>query len=498
MAFLDDCIPLMDADCGAIPYPGLYRSPSEDLLLESIAVDGEGNVFSTFLTNTPVTTGRSRRQKLAKGCEPQFALEKCGTLLLSKPERFRREGESLIWDMQEGVAQNEDHFNTRINDPADVAALRSVDDQRILSEEAKFMREKEVWESVEFSGSAHRTDIGGENCLIWCAAIAPSSKAEEARWKQALTDSYGYVWPIYDPCIFARAMAVMAFRAGVRGNDIVFRHPLTGNVTSHPNLSVVHGPVEYMEDTSGYVFAALTDAGKLARSAFAKHIAYAGQQEYRFVILARHEIEDLTLLLDVSPMMRKATRRRRDTGRIAPSTRASNSRRALMGNPLLREWDARDVERLRQGTPSLKVKADFTIKGTQKDRITVTRTISGTVPGVTEEDLDRAISEMPTTSQDARLAKVAWNTVEGESKFWFSPGGLPETGRYEINSKQITLAATPINPKATVTIDPPDAFPDLPSHQVKLPTGTDTRIEFVTTSEDGTTTSTCTLIAVRS
>ena len=52
MANPDLCIPLMDVESGAMPYPGLDRSPTDDLLLESIAVDGEGNLFSTWLTNT--------------------------------------------------------------------------------------------------------------------------------------------------------------------------------------------------------------------------------------------------------------------------------------------------------------------------------------------------------------------------------------------------------------------------------------------------------------
>ena len=503
MASRDGCIPLMDVESGAMPYPGLDRSPTDDLLLESIAVDGEGNLFSTFLTNTAMVTDRATgiarapRRRIAKGCKPEDAIEKRGTILMSKPERFRKFGESLIWDLHEGVMQDEDHAVIRRGDPVDLAEQAVIDDGRFAIGQDKFWRGTDTLDDVVISRTETITYTHGENCLIWCSAIAPSNSTEEAEWRKSLQDSYGHVSYIYDPCLFARAMAMMAFRSGIRGHDMVFTHKLTETTTSHTNLSVVHGPVEYVEDTSNYVLDHLSDAGKLIQSAFVKSSRYRDQREYRFVILATHEIEDLTLSLDVSSMMRSATKKNRHGGRIAPRTKALNTRRALLGNPLMNGWDERDIERFRRGEPALRVTCKFTATGKEKESITARRTTLRTVTEMTEEDVDLAIAEVATTPQDARLAKVVWNTAEGESKCLFNPSGLPATNRYEIDSARITIEAAPGNPGATVEIDPSDACPEMPGHQVDLLPGRRTNITFKTTAEDDTTTATCTLVAVR-
>ena len=503
MANRDLCIPLMDAESGAMPYPGLDRSPTDDLLLESIAVDGEGNLFSTWLTNTAMITNkatgiaRAPRRRIVKGCKPKDATEKRGTILMSKPERFRQFGESLIWDLHEGVMQDEDHAVIRRGDPVDLAVQAVVDDERFAMGQDKFWRGTDTLDDVVISRTETITYTHGENCLIWCSALAPSTRADEAEWRKSLQDSYEHVWYIYDPCLFARAMAMMAFRSGIRGNEMVFTHKLTDRTTHHTNLSVVHGPVEYVEDTSNYVLDHLTDAGKLIRSAFVKSSRYRHQREYRFVILSTHEIEDLTLSLDVSHMMRSATKKNRDGGRIAPKTKALNNRRALLGNPLMREWDERDIERFRRGEPALRVTCNFTAKGKETRSLTDKRSIRRTVAKMSKEDVNRAIADVATTPQDARLAKVIWDTAEGGSKCLFNPSGLPATNRYEIDSARITIEATPGNPSATVKTDPPDACPKMPGHQVDLLPGRRTNITFKTTAEDGTTTATCTLVAVR-
>ena len=195
-------------------------------------------------------------------------------------------------------------------------------------------------------------------------------------------------------------------------------------------------------------------------------------------------------------MLRRATKRPRTTGRVAPHKRAMNSRRALLGNPFLRDWNNQDVERLQQGIPRLRTSFKFTMKGTQREITTLRRTVSGTISSL--KDIDLAISKVATTPHDARLAKVVWETSEGGSKCWFNPEGLPAEGRYQIDSDCITLIATPGNTNATVSIDPSDACPDLQGHQVLLPADEDTTITFTTTAEDGYTTSTNSLIAVRS
>ena len=503
MVSSNDAIPLIDVKSGAMPYPGLDRSPSDDLLLESIAVDSLGNLFSTFLINTPIITERNTgikkapRRRVAKGGPSRFAIEKCGTILMSKPERFRQYGESLIWDLHEGIMEDEDHSVIRRNDPVDMAVQAVVDAERFARGQDKFWRGTDTLDGVVISRTEQLTYIHGDNCLIWCSALAPPNEIEEAKWRHSLQSSYDHVSYIYDTCLFARAMVMMAFRWGIRGDNIVLEHPLTGTTTTHPNLSVIHGPVEYVEDTTDYVLAALTDAGKLVRSAFIKNSRYQKQREYRFVILANQVLENLTLLLDVSPMMRKAMKRPHRKGRIAPKTVATTNRRALLNNPFMREWDEQDIEQFRRGNAQLKTHYNFTAKGRERKSITARRSIKRTVTDVRHEDIDLAISDVATTPRDARLAEVIWTTAEGASKRLFHPSGLPAQGRYEIDSDRITIVATPGNPRATVVIDPPDSCPEMPGHQVDLPAGRNTTITFKTTAEDGITTLTRTLVAVR-
>ena len=50
----------------------------------------------------------------------------------------------------------------------------------------------------------------------------------------------------------------------------------------------------------------------------------------------------------------------------------------------------------------------------------------------------------------------------------------------------MTVIVEPENPRSNVTIDPPDADPDVPGHQVTLPDGEDTTITVTTATPEGT------------
>ena len=67
-----------------------------------------------------------------------------------------------------------------------------------------------------------------------------------------------------------------------------------------------------------------------------------------------------------------------------------------------------------------------------------------------------------------------------------SQGELSGSKRGKKTVNRVTVTVQPENPKAIVSIDPPDAQPDVPGHQVDLPAGQDTTITVTTTSPDGT------------
>ena len=76
-------------------------------------------------------------------------------------------------------------------------------------------------------------------------------------------------------------------------------------------------------------------------------------------------------------------------------------------------------------------------------------------------------------------------------------GEMTGIARERVDEDRVTVIVEPESPKAVVTIDPPDAQPDMPGHQVDLPDGKDTTITVTTTAEDETI-STYQLIAERS
>ncbi|MXY09245.1 MAG: hypothetical protein F4Z00_12360 [Acidimicrobiaceae bacterium] len=67
-----------------------------------------------------------------------------------------------------------------------------------------------------------------------------------------------------------------------------------------------------------------------------------------------------------------------------------------------------------------------------------------------------------------------------------SGGELSGTAHQRVNSDRMTVIVEPENPRSNVTIDPPDADPDVPGHQVALPDGEDTTITVTTTTPAGT------------
>ena len=64
-------------------------------------------------------------------------------------------------------------------------------------------------------------------------------------------------------------------------------------------------------------------------------------------------------------------------------------------------------------------------------------------------------------------------------------GELTGTSEDQIADDRVTVVVEPEDPLATVVIDPPDAQPSTPGHQIELPLGVDTTITVTTTTKDG-------------
>ena len=234
---------------------------------------------------------------IAKGSSSRNAITNRGTVRLSKPEKFREQGETLISDPNEGIARRE---AVQVDDVFDLERAAGVDDE--IRRGASALQVEQERRTNFMSASDETTRVYGKNCWIWCAAVAPQTDADRDSWMQSLGDDYDCVRTIGSPRRFARALAVAAAeQLGARGSPIEFRHPYGGGTTEHLSQYVFHGPVAYVDDPYEYVAQGASDFQRTLRAAFFKHTSHASQCEYRFVIWADVEPDELVVDLVATP-----------------------------------------------------------------------------------------------------------------------------------------------------------------------------------------------------
>ena len=71
---------------------------------EDHRIDDEGILIRTYYVDFREPANRTPAKSLIKACEKHFAPETRRTILISKPERFRNAGETLISDQGEARA----------------------------------------------------------------------------------------------------------------------------------------------------------------------------------------------------------------------------------------------------------------------------------------------------------------------------------------------------------------------------------------------------------
>ena len=115
---------------------------------------------------------------LVKGCERRFAIEDCETIRLCTPSYYREDGQSLVWDLQEGAIASSPRMEERWDDPVDLE-----EQQRINAELADRMPLAKAAGSVSTTSLRVREReqsslTYGDNCLIWCASIKPRTRKQ--------------------------------------------------------------------------------------------------------------------------------------------------------------------------------------------------------------------------------------------------------------------------------------------------------------------------------
>lgn len=282
--------------------------------VESFFVDDNGFLLSTHQVNLRTGSSSSGQSwpsdvpTVVKGCRTAHAITNSGTLRLSKPERFRYSGETLISDESENIISSEiATVDQRTNEPEDIAIAKTHDDERNRGAALIGSTQRVSTNSVtRTSRKADRTtETHGRNGWMWCASLRPKTPDEWESWQGSLDPAYDFVTTIHSPRSFARALAVMvADQVGPRGDSrSKLTHMSTGLVTYHPSQRVFHGPVVYGEDPYTYVTQATGMVDRALRAAFCKSHAYKSQREYRFVVWANQEPSEVAIDLSVSQEM---------------------------------------------------------------------------------------------------------------------------------------------------------------------------------------------------
>ena len=296
-------------------------STSDRIFSEGQLVNDDGTVIQTYavqLGKAPQFSWPVELPVIVKGCRARYAIEECGTIRLSKPDKFRYEDGTLIGDPSEGVTQRKRVTESRENDPADMERAEQLNDESNRAAQAVGSKRRTTTGAVQVTNTTTNTNRYGKNGWIWCAAIEPSNEAERDKWIESLDSDYDHVTTIHNPRAFARALATMVARQlGPRGASITYRHP-SKHKTFHPFQGVLHGPVAYVDDPHSYMEDTDDPFEQMVRSVFFKHRSHENQREYRFVVWTEREPEQLTIDLEVSSDMLAAVTRADDPDQPDP------------------------------------------------------------------------------------------------------------------------------------------------------------------------------------
>ena len=283
-----------------------------DWTTEGFALDDAGNLIMTAYIDLRNEEDRLPIPALVKGCKTEYALENGGTILLSKPARFRDFGENLIRDDQEGLAK-EEMVAAVEQTPAQAMRQRAIADMNEALELAGggTSLSSTYKESLVESDRSVKSFKYGKGWWIFCASIEPKDD-ERGEWRAALDEGYDHESVIGQPSKFAQALARMVVeQIGPQGDDGSMTDK-TGGLekapTKHKSQFVIHGPVVYRDSVYDYIDDASDEMTRLVRSVFTKSTEYAGQREYRFAVMSGGASQE-SVILQISGMMRDALNR---------------------------------------------------------------------------------------------------------------------------------------------------------------------------------------------
>ena len=291
---------------------------SDDIPLfiqEGYRLDYAGHLILTYSVDFREPEHRTPISTLLKFCEKQKSPEILGTIRISKPDKYRNNGETLISDPGEA----------RISRVTQYTEL--VDDAHHLTEER--LRAGEANRAAELAGASIRrtpartkrtrrdthTLTSGKNGWIFCTAIVPTNPEEYDKLWASMDPKYDHYSPIYRPRAFAWVLSSMvADQLGPQGTQMTMQARF-GDLNTRckrASQTVFHGPVVYAEDPYEVVTSAQSELEQLLMPMFVKARTHADQREYRFVIWAEEEPLSPCVDLEISLSMIDSMREPRD------------------------------------------------------------------------------------------------------------------------------------------------------------------------------------------
>ncbi len=291
------------------------------VLNEGFILDHDGNMVVTIHVDFRIPDERSPIGAVVKYGQAKYAIDHSGTIQLTRPPYFRKEGETLIYDQGEGRIIK--RTVARSDAPAAIqdAWIQSMGD--ILDEVAESlgmtvlsknitMKQATITDTDEYS-----VEWGNRDFWLYCTAMEPRSDAQSSVLSESLDPGYDH--ESYIPS--ARTFAQMLGRAYVEqyGAPYDAEDPMEHTVggvfvgkTYHCKILVVHGPVVYVDDPFDLCTSAFAGQNSMTRMmmpTFVKHKDYSDQREYRFVIIDKTEHESDSKIMPASPLLLAAVSR---------------------------------------------------------------------------------------------------------------------------------------------------------------------------------------------
>ena len=492
-------------------------------------------IVTTVEVEHPATLGRraggraSPDATIVKGCPSRYALETCDTLQMGTLSYYRKQGDSLIWDLLEGVIAGDERVENRRDDPADLDAYEQTETKISGSHPLGRALGPKAIKRLDVNQTSQSSLLLGDNCPIWCASIEPQSAEEWSLWQNSLESDYDHTTYIGEPAHFARALAMMALsQRNLLGSRADLRNRVNGHVEQCDNLTVYFGPVAYLDDPRDYILAPDDALEKIVRCIFTKTVEHRYQREYRFAILSEKGLERDTMLLGVPYSIRHALNAGSGSKVRLPCLPQIEAAAYMPSPRLLQCFVSGESERSRDYVHGLSLTTNIRqrvqFSGTHHESST-TRTVA--VSEVATKDVDElevAIRSEPKSSDDARIAKltidggpgtvthfycmeglwgrISYRSVSGRASLKISTSERDGTilipvdnmgfdGLFKLShsARQLILTVVPMNPAATVEIDQPCRAPELPDDHITLSPNEDTHVTVTATSEDGSQTS---------